>query len=56
MINRLILLHYRRQCYFPGERYLKYYKIYTANNCKLECLANVTYDMCKCVSFYMLRK
>ncbi|CAB3239600.1 unnamed protein product [Arctia plantaginis] len=42
-----------RQCYFPGERYLKYFKIYTANNCKIECLANVTFNLCNCVAFYM---
>ncbi|KAG5868208.1 hypothetical protein JTB14_028320 [Gonioctena quinquepunctata] len=32
----------RRECYFSSERYLKYFKVYTANNCKMECLANYT--------------
>ncbi|XP_026755450.2 pickpocket protein 28-like isoform X2 [Galleria mellonella] len=42
-----------RKCYLPGERYLKYFKIYTPNNCRLECLSNYTYETCGCVSFYM---
>ncbi|XP_075972075.1 pickpocket protein 28-like [Anticarsia gemmatalis] len=42
-----------RQCYFNDERYLRYFKIYTANNCKMECLTNYTYASCGCVSFYM---
>ncbi|XP_037296672.1 pickpocket protein 28-like [Manduca sexta] len=43
----------KRHCYFPGERYLRYFKIYTENNCRLECLSNYTYNMCGCVGFYM---
>ncbi|KAF9799071.1 hypothetical protein SFRURICE_008581 [Spodoptera frugiperda] len=42
-----------RQCYFPDERYLKYFKIYTASNCMIECLSNITYEQCGCVEFYM---
>ncbi|XP_075972067.1 pickpocket protein 28-like [Anticarsia gemmatalis] len=42
-----------RQCYFPDERYLRYFKIYTANNCKIECITNYTYNQCGCVAFYM---
>ncbi|KAG6461393.1 hypothetical protein O3G_MSEX012597 [Manduca sexta] len=42
-----------RHCYFPGERDLRYFKVYTENNCRLECLSNYTYNMCGCVGFYM---
>lgn len=28
----------KRQCYFPGEKRLRFYKSYTQTNCKLECL------------------
>ncbi|CAD0197339.1 unnamed protein product [Chrysodeixis includens] len=42
-----------RQCYFSDEKYLKYFKIYTASNCKIECLSNKTFEICKCVEFYM---
>ncbi|XP_052753507.1 pickpocket protein 28-like [Galleria mellonella] len=42
-----------RQCYFPSERKLYYFNIYTASNCMLECHSNVTYEKCGCVAFYM---
>ncbi|KAM3957840.1 pickpocket protein 28-like [Aphomia sociella] len=42
-----------RQCYFPTERKLKYFKIYTASNCMLECYTNLTQELCGCVEFYM---
>ncbi|KAJ8733085.1 hypothetical protein PYW08_001383 [Mythimna loreyi] len=42
-----------RQCYFPDERYLKYFSIYTASNCRIECLSNVTDQYCKCTAFHM---
>lgn len=43
----------RRQCYFPSERYLHYFKVYTQANCEMECLANFTYTRCGCVHFGM---
>ncbi|XP_030040427.2 pickpocket protein 28 [Manduca sexta] len=43
----------RRQCYFPNERYLRYFKVYTQANCQMECLANFTYARCGCVHFGM---
>ncbi|KPJ13859.1 Sodium channel protein Nach [Papilio machaon] len=43
----------RRQCYFPSERYLRYYKVYTQANCEVECLTNFTYARCGCVHFGM---
>ncbi|KAG5860729.1 Epithelial sodium channel, partial [Gonioctena quinquepunctata] len=46
----------RRECYFSSEKYLKYFKVYTANNCKMECLANYTKALCRCVNFFMPSK
>ncbi|XP_026496020.2 pickpocket protein 28 [Vanessa tameamea] len=42
-----------RQCYFPSERYLKYFKVYTQANCEMECLTKFTYARCGCVHFGM---
>ncbi|KAF5270643.1 hypothetical protein FQA39_LY01381 [Lamprigera yunnana] len=42
-----------RQCYFANERFLKYYRIYTQKNCEVECLTNITLQLCNCVAFYM---
>ncbi|XP_063370282.1 pickpocket protein 28-like [Cydia amplana] len=42
-----------RQCYFPSERALKYFKVYTPSNCRLECLTNHTIESCGCAWFYM---
>lgn len=41
----------RRGCYFKGERQLRFFKIYTQNNCELECLTNSTERRCGCVRF-----
>ncbi|KAH0821873.1 hypothetical protein GEV33_000918 [Tenebrio molitor] len=46
----------RRQCFFPSERSLKYFKIYTQQNCQIECKTNFTMKMCGCVDFYMPRE
>ncbi|VVC92109.1 pickpocket protein 28 isoform X2 [Leptidea sinapis] len=43
----------RRQCYFPSERYLQYFKVYTQANCEMECLTNFTDARCGCVHFGM---
>ncbi|XP_073819618.1 pickpocket protein 28-like [Musca autumnalis] len=45
----------RRQCYMMSERSLKFFKVYTQNNCELECLANYTLKTCGCVKFSMPR-
>ncbi|KAK9883356.1 hypothetical protein WA026_001531 [Henosepilachna vigintioctopunctata] len=45
-----------RNCYFPGEKDLKFYKIYTKNSCDIECLSNYTLIKCKCVAFWMPRQ
>ncbi|KAF5270642.1 hypothetical protein FQA39_LY01380 [Lamprigera yunnana] len=47
---------HRRQCYFPSERQLKFYKVYTQQNCEIECLTNFTLHRCGCVSHYMPHK
>lgn len=38
----------RRQCYFNSERTLRHMKIYTQQNCYLECIANLTLKFCGC--------
>lgn len=45
----------KRQCFFDNERFLKFYTVYTQNNCELECIANVTLKKCGCVKFNMPR-
>lgn len=45
----------RRQCYFEGEKKLKFFKNYTQNNCELECRANYTLRACGCVKYFMPR-
>ncbi|XP_062698804.1 pickpocket protein 28-like [Aedes albopictus] len=45
----------KRKCFFGDERYLKYFLIYTQNNCEIECLSNYTLDRCGCVKFNMMR-
>lgn len=42
-----------RQCYFPKNRQLRYFKVYTAKNCRAECLSNYTFETCDCVGYYM---
>jgi amiloride-sensitive sodium channel len=46
----------RRNCHFPSERSLKYFKVYSQNNCAIECRANYTYSQCGCVPFYVPSK
>jgi len=49
-----------RNCYVQSEdrveKELKFFKLYTKNNCLVECLANQTLAECGCVQFYMLSK
>lgn len=44
---------YMRQCFFHSERILKYFRIYTQQNCELECFSNYTLSKCGCVEFSM---
>ncbi|KAK3911817.1 Pickpocket protein 28 [Frankliniella fusca] len=46
---------FRRGCYFPGERELRHFKVYTKHNCELECASNASRAACGCVSYYMPR-
>ncbi|KAK9752065.1 Amiloride-sensitive sodium channel [Popillia japonica] len=43
----------KRQCFFPEERYLQFYRSYTEKNCKLECQANRTLRSCNCVPYFL---
>ncbi|GLV34808.1 pickpocket 26 [Carabus blaptoides fortunei] len=44
-----------RNCYFSYEKTLRFYKMYTEDNCEIECLANVTQQLCQCLPFYSPR-
>lgn len=44
-----------RNCYFPKERKLRYFKGYSQNNCNMECTTNYTMKACGCVAYYMPR-
>ncbi|XP_077285519.1 pickpocket protein 28-like [Arctopsyche grandis] len=46
----------KRQCFMTKERKLKYFKIYTQQNCALECLSNYTMEICDCVAYWMPRE
>ncbi|KAJ3654363.1 hypothetical protein Zmor_013555 [Zophobas morio] len=43
----------RRKCLYSYERRLYFFKIYTMDLCRMECLANYTLHFCHCVPFYM---
>ncbi|XP_052873202.1 pickpocket protein 28-like [Anopheles cruzii] len=45
----------RRKCSYNRERKLRFFKLYTKNNCDTECLANYTLQMCGCVPFSLPR-
>ena len=47
---------HRRGCFLSNERKLKFYKIYTEENCKLECISNFTISRCGCALYYAPRK
>jgi amiloride-sensitive sodium channel len=44
-----------RQCYFEGERKLRFFNTYTKALCEYECIANYTLEKCGCVKFSMPR-
>lgn len=46
----------RRQCYYAGEKVLKFFKIYTKSSCVYECMSNYTMKACGCVQFFMIRE
>ncbi|XP_063918108.1 pickpocket protein 28-like [Zophobas morio] len=43
----------RRKCFYSYERQLHFFKIYSEELCKIECLANYTVHFCGCVPSYM---
>jgi acid-sensing ion channel, other len=42
-----------RQCYFPHEYPLVYFKTYTKVNCELECFSMLMHSKCNCLMFFM---
>lgn len=44
---------HQRQCFYGDERQLRFFKMYSQINCKVECLANFTKQECGCVRFSM---
>ncbi|CAH1995074.1 unnamed protein product [Acanthoscelides obtectus] len=44
-----------RECYFTNEKVLLYFKQYSPENCRLECITNYTLEICGCVNFHMPR-
>jgi amiloride-sensitive sodium channel len=46
---------HQRDCYFEGERSLKFFKTYTKAHCYWECMTNYTLKLCGCVKFSMPR-
>lgn len=50
---QIYFLNFSRQCYLENERYLKFFNIYSQQNCELECLANLTITECGCAKFSM---
>lgn len=45
-----------RGCFYNDERRLAFYKVYTKQNCEMECIANLTLMQLKCTAFYHPRK
>ncbi|XP_031353663.1 pickpocket protein 28-like [Photinus pyralis] len=41
-----------RKCYLAGERNLTSFRLYTQQNCLTECLANYTFNKCRCIPFH----
>lgn len=46
----------KRNCLLHNERKLKHFRIYTKNNCELECLSLAADEACGCVPFYLILK
>lgn len=47
----------KRNCYFDGEKTLRFFKIYTRRNCELECFAVffLRIETMRCVPFFLVR-
>lgn len=44
-----------RSCYFEDERKLRFFKVYTRQNCKIRYFSNFSREACNCVSFDLVR-
>jgi hypothetical protein len=44
-----------RNCYVKDEKHLKFFNVYTKNNCEMECLTDFMINRCNCVEFFMIR-
>ncbi|XP_039274945.1 pickpocket protein 28-like [Nilaparvata lugens] len=42
-----------RECYMPYEKELEFFKYYTHQNCKMECLTKNVLNKCGCVTYFM---
>ncbi|XP_035782625.1 pickpocket protein 28-like [Anopheles albimanus] len=43
----------QRQCVFASEANLSYYRVYSRNNCELECEAKLILENCGCVLYFL---
>lgn len=46
----------KRKCYFPREKELKHFPIFSEANCMLECSWNVAAKHCRCVPWFLKKK
>jgi amiloride-sensitive sodium channel len=44
-----------RECYFEGEKLLRFFKTYSIEHCEEECFTNITLVQCKCINFNSIR-
>jgi hypothetical protein len=44
-----------RECYFEGEKLLRFFKTYSFENCEEECFTNFTFPECNCSDYNHLR-
>ncbi|CAG9826679.1 unnamed protein product [Diabrotica balteata] len=44
----------QRQCLYPDEKDLIYFKVYNFRSCLVECRMNITREMCNCTPHYYL--
>lgn len=44
-----------RVCFLHGEKYLRFFKVYTTKNCQSECFFNVSVAVCGCAPFDVIR-
>ncbi|XP_050298544.1 pickpocket protein 28-like [Anthonomus grandis grandis] len=46
---------HKRKCAFQKDKKLRYFSEYSQMNCRMECLLNLTMELCGCVEYYMPR-